>query len=47
MRSAPAEPLLYAVVDDAENVAAVATQTPPFGLVLSEVDDPAIVERAR
>lgn len=37
------QPLLYAVVDDAENVAAVATQTPPFGLVLSEVDDPTIV----
>lgn len=39
-----ADPLLYAVFDDAENVAAVATQTPPFGLVLSEVDDPAIVD---
>lgn len=35
------DPLLYAVLDDAGDVAAVATQTPPFGLVLSEVDDPA------
>jgi predicted GNAT family acetyltransferase len=39
----PGEPLLYAVVDDAETVTAVATQTPPFGLVLSEVDDPTII----
>jgi len=39
-----ADPLLYAAIDDAGNVAAVATQTPPFGLVLSEVDDPAIVD---
>src|SRR5439155_13601313 len=39
----PAEPLLYAALDDGGNVAAVATQTPPFGLVLSEVDDPALV----
>lgn len=39
----PADPLLYAVLDDAGDVTAVATQTPPFGLVLSEIDDPAIV----
>lgn len=39
----PADPRLYAVLDDAGDVTAVATQTPPFGLVLSEVDDPAIV----
>ena len=39
----PADPLLYAALDDAGGVAAVATQTPPFGLVLSEADDPAIV----
>jgi uncharacterized protein len=38
------DPLLYAVLDDGGNVTAVATQTPPFGLVLSEVDDPAIVD---
>jgi hypothetical protein len=37
------DPLLYAVLDGAGEVAAVATQTPPFGLVLSEMDDPAIV----
>ncbi len=37
------EPLLYAAIDDAGNVRAVATQTPPFGLVLSEVDDPTVV----
>jgi predicted GNAT family acetyltransferase len=37
------EPLLYAALDDAGNVAAVATQTPPFGLVLSAVDDPSLV----
>src|SRR4051812_14554145 len=37
------EPLLYAALDDAGNVAAVATQTPPFGLVLSEVSDLAVV----
>ena len=35
--------MLYAAFDDAGDVAAVATQTPPFGLVLSAVDDPAIV----
>jgi predicted GNAT family acetyltransferase len=40
----PRDPLLYAVLDDRGEVAAVATQTPPFGLVLSEVDDPAIVD---
>jgi predicted GNAT family acetyltransferase len=39
-----ADPLLYAVLDDAGEVAAVATQTPPFGLVLSQVDDPSIVD---
>jgi predicted GNAT family acetyltransferase len=39
-----ADPLLYAVLDDAGDVSAVATQTPPFGLVLSQVDDPAIVD---
>jgi predicted GNAT family acetyltransferase len=39
----PTDPRLYAAVDDAGNVAAVATQTPPFGLVLSEIDDPAII----
>jgi len=39
----PADPWLYAAHDDSGNVAAVATQTPPFGLVLSEVDDPAIL----
>jgi predicted GNAT family acetyltransferase len=39
----PDDPLLYAALDDAGTVAAVATQTPPFGLVLSAVDDPAIV----
>src|SRR3954469_25996499 len=38
----PADPRLYAAFDDAGNVAGIATQTPPFGLVLSEVDDPAI-----
>jgi hypothetical protein len=38
----PADPLLYAGLDDAGNVAAVATQTPPFGLVLSEIDDPLV-----
>ena len=43
MRSALRDPRLYAVLDDAGDVTAVATQTPPFGLVLSEVDDPAIV----
>ena len=37
------DPLLYAVLDDG-NVTAVATQTPPFGLVLSEVDDAQAVE---
>ena len=40
----PADPLLYAVLDDAGNVTAVATQTPPFGLVLSEIDDLTIVD---
>ena len=40
----PRDPLLYAALDDAGDVAAVATQTPPFGLVLSNVDDPAIVD---
>jgi predicted GNAT family acetyltransferase len=39
----PRDPLLYAALDDAGTVTAVATQTPPFGLVLSEVDDPAVV----
>jgi hypothetical protein len=39
----PRDPLLYAVVGDAGEVVAVATQTPPFGLVLSQMDDPAIV----
>src|SRR3954447_14051574 len=38
-----ADPLLYAALDEAGNVAAVATQTPPFGLVLSQVADPAVV----
>jgi uncharacterized protein len=38
-----ADPLLYAVLGDAGDVRAVATQTPPFGLVLSEADDPAHV----
>lgn len=38
------DPLLYAALDDAGDVAAVATQTPPFGLVLSTVDEPAIVD---
>jgi predicted GNAT family acetyltransferase len=37
------EPLLYAAFDDTGAVAAVATQTPPFGLVLSAADDPALV----
>jgi uncharacterized protein len=40
----PAVPLLYAVLDDAGDVSGVATQTPPFGLVLSQVDDPTIVD---
>ncbi|HEY2776751.1 MAG TPA: GNAT family N-acetyltransferase [Gaiellaceae bacterium] len=40
----PLDPLLYAVLDDAGGVAAVATQTPPFGLVLSQIDDPTIVD---
>jgi uncharacterized protein len=40
----PADPLLYAALDDHGDVAGVATQTPPFGLVLSEVGDPAIVD---
>ena len=39
-----ADPLLYSCVDGAGEVAAVAVQTPPFGLILSEVDDPALVE---
>ena len=39
----PADPLLYAVLDGEGNVSAVATQTPPFGLQLSHVDDPTIV----
>jgi len=39
----PADPLLYAVLDEDGSVTAVATQTPPFGLVLSEARDPAIV----
>ena len=38
-----ADPLLYTAVDDAGDVAGVATQTPPFGLILSEVGDPAVV----
>jgi predicted GNAT family acetyltransferase len=40
----PRDPLLYAVLDDAGEVTAVATQTPPFGLVLSEMDDPATID---
>jgi predicted GNAT family acetyltransferase len=40
----PADPLLYAALDDDGGVAAVATQTPPFGLVLSEMDDLQAVE---
>jgi predicted GNAT family acetyltransferase len=40
----PGDPLLYAALDDAGNVTAVATQTPPFGLVLSEADDAAFVD---
>jgi predicted GNAT family acetyltransferase len=40
----PADPLLYAVLDDPGEVVAVATQTPPFGLVLSQIDDLSIVE---
>jgi predicted GNAT family acetyltransferase len=39
----PHDPLLYAVVDEAQEVVGVATQTPPFGLVLSEMD-PAIAK---
>jgi uncharacterized protein len=39
----PGDPLLYAALDG-RNVTAVATQTPPFGLVLSEVDDLRTVE---
>jgi predicted GNAT family acetyltransferase len=39
-----ADPLLYTALDEAGDVAAVATQTPPFGLVLSEVSDLAVVE---
>jgi uncharacterized protein len=38
------DPLLYAVLDDRGSVQAVATQTPPFGLVLSQIDEPAIVD---
>lgn len=38
-----ADPLLYAVLDDAGKVAGVATQTPPFGLVLSQIDDRRVV----
>jgi uncharacterized protein len=41
--SGPGDPLLYAALDG-RNVTAVATQTPPFGLVLSEVDDLRTVE---
>jgi len=41
----PRDPLLYAVLDGRGDVVAVATQTPPFGVVLSEIDDPAIVDR--
>jgi uncharacterized protein len=40
----PRDPLLYAALDDAGEVTGVATQTPPFGLVLSQLDDPAIVD---
>lgn len=40
----PTDPLLYAAFDDAGDIVAVATQTPPFGLVLSEIADPAIVD---
>ena len=39
-----ADPLLYTALDEAGDVAAVATQTPPFGLVLSEVSDLAVVD---
>jgi uncharacterized protein len=38
-----ADPLLYAALADSGDVIAVATQTPPFGLVLSELDDLEIV----
>ena len=38
------DPLLYAALDDGGDVVAVATQTPPFGLVLSQIDDAATVE---
>ena len=40
----PRDPLLYAVLDDGGDVVAVATQTPPFGVILSEMDDPVIVD---
>ncbi|HST15784.1 MAG TPA: GNAT family N-acetyltransferase [Gaiellaceae bacterium] len=40
----PRDPLLYAVLDGRGDVIAVATQTPPFGLILSEMDDPTIVD---
>jgi len=36
-------PPYFAVVADADRVVAVALQTPPFQLVLSEVDDPAAI----
>lgn len=39
----PADPRLYAALDRAGDVKAVATQTPPFGLVISELDDLDIV----
>lgn len=34
----PRDPVLYAALDDVGEVVAVATQTPPFGVVLSEMD---------
>lgn len=40
----PSDPLLYAALDEGGEVVAVATQTPPFGLLLSQMDDPEIVD---
>lgn len=39
----PFDPRLYAAIDADGEVVGVATQTPPFGLVLSEIEDVAVV----
>jgi GNAT superfamily N-acetyltransferase len=40
----PVDPRLFAVRDDGGDVIAAATQTPPFGLILSEIDADGVVE---